>query len=256
MNSSKRTRIYGEDITIDSLEVHNFWAKRSDKNLPYAYNLVNFQDSHPEVAIERDRIEKNKISKFLNIKEDSMILDVGCGIGRWFDDIGNKITSGKYVGVDYTENFIKLAGDKFKNCRNCHFIQGNFNSLINVLKANGEYRSYNNIFVNGILMYINDEDLGTCLSFLNELLVPNGIIYIKESVGLRQRLTLQNYYSEELQAQYSVIYRTVDQYFKYIHEYLKGMCVYACGPTFIDYIDYDSETSNWFWIIKKVIRDK
>lgn len=251
MNTSDKTRIYGEDISINSSEVFDFWRNRSGRELPYAYNLVNFQDDHPDVVIERDGIEKNKITGFLNICEESMILDVGCGIGRWFDSLKKKISYGKYVGVDYTESFIKMAGDRFNDFDNCHFIQGDFNNLIKVLKDNGEYRRYNNIFINGVLMYINDRDIGVCLNALNEVLSTNGIIYLKESVGLGQRLTLQNYYSEELRAQYSVIYRTVEQYSKLIYEYLNSMSVYACGPTFTDYIDYNLETSNWFWIIKK-----
>lgn len=251
MNTSDKTRIYGEDISINSSEVFDFWKKRSGRELPYAYNFVNFQDNHPDVVIERDRIEKKKITGLLNIREESMVLDVGCGIGRWFDSLKKTISQGKYVGVDYTESFIRMADDRFNGFDNCHFIQGDFNNLIKVLKDSGEYRRYNNIFINGVLMYINDCDIGVCLNALNEVLSTNGIIYLKESVGLGQRLTLQSFYSEELRAQYSVIYRTVEQYSELIYEYLKDMSVYACGPTFTDYIDYSVETSNWFWIIKK-----
>lgn len=250
MNTSDNTRIYGDDIPINSSEVFDFWKNRSGRELPYTYNLVNFQDNHPDVVIERDRIEKGKITGLLNICEESMILDVGCGIGRWFDSLKKVISHGKYIGVDYTESFIRMADDRFNGFDNCHFIKGDFNNLVKVLKDNGEYRRYNNIFINGVLMYINDSDIGVCLNALNEVLSTNGIIYLKESVGLGQRLTLQNFYSEELRAQYSVIYRTVEQYSELIYEYLKGMSVYACGPTFTDYIDYDLETSNWFWIIK------
>ncbi len=251
MDVIKKTRIYDEAIQIDSDKVHEFWKNRVNRDLSYEYNLVNFQDRHPEVAIERDRIEKNKILKLIDIKENDALLDIGCGIGRWYDRLTQIITTGKYIGIDYTNEFISIAQDKYVGDKRCVFLNGDFTRVIDDLNKNGEFRKYDKIFINGVLMYINDKDILNCIDSLNQLINKDGIIYIKESVGIKKRLTLCDFYSDELGDYYNVIYRTIGQYQQLLLDVIDDVDIYACGPTFSDSIDYQKETSNWYWILRK-----
>lgn len=243
------SRIYGKEIALDSQKVHDFWMHRIEKKLPYDYNLVNFQDRNPERAIKRDRIEKDKIRCFLSIKPGDSFLDIGCGIGRWCDEILPLLETGRYVGIDYTEAFIRKATYRYKDDSRCFFFQGDFLNLNEVLKQNGIDFKFDKVFINGVLMYINDSDIGKCLSNLNHCIKDGGIVYVKESVGMKQRMTLSDYYSDELDANYSVIYRTIHQYETAFDSYIDNKVIYACGPTFEDSIDYQCETSNWFWVM-------
>ena len=93
-------RINSEVIDIDVQSTKAFFDNRKKKELPHRYNYVNYQDDKPEVALERDRIEKGKIERFIHFKESDYILDIGCGVGRWGDAIIPQLNSGKYVGVD------------------------------------------------------------------------------------------------------------------------------------------------------------
>lgn len=246
-------RVIGKEVTLDEKDVKNFFDDRKNKKLPYRYNYVNYQDNHPEKVLVRDKIEKERITKYLSVNANDHVLDIGCGVGRWGDYIVPRLENGRYVGVDYTQYFIDLARQDFENDERATFINGRFQELSSCLKQNGEFREYNRILINGVLMYINDADL--CVSFeeVEKLAGPECIIYLRESVGVKKRLTLNKFYSEELGARYSVIYRSISEYSSIISKYLlsKGFFILACGPTWNDGIDYSCETDNWYWIIQR-----
>lgn len=91
------------------------------------------------------------------------LLDIGCGVGRWGDTLVPKLKTGKYVGIDYTQDFIKIAKENFST-ENTKFICGSFQNLKEILERENELWKYDKILINGVLMYINDEDIDSCLS--------------------------------------------------------------------------------------------
>lgn len=245
-------RINSEVIDIDVQSTKAFFDNRKKKELPHRYNYVNYQDDKPEVALERDRIEKGKIERFIHFKESDYILDIGCGVGRWGDAIIPQLNSGKYVGVDYTQDFIDIAKNHFQNQKS-KFICAPFQTLKTSLEKEKILREYDVILINGVLMYINDEDIDCCLGGIDSLLKKEGFIYIKESVGIKKRLTLVDFYSTELEANYNVIYRSIYEYTKFLSKYFlsMGYAIISCGPTWKDEINFDDETSNYYWILMK-----
>ena len=55
-------RVYGKKVDIDYGDTLDFFENRGDgKELGSKYNYVLFQDDTPEIAVERDRQEKEKI---------------------------------------------------------------------------------------------------------------------------------------------------------------------------------------------------
>ena len=134
-------RINSEVIDIDVQSTKAFFDNRKKKELPHRYNYVNYQDDKPEVALERDRIEKGKIERFIHFKESDYILDIGCGVGRWGDAIIPQLNSGKYVGVDYTQDFIDIAENHFQNMKS-KFICAPFQTLKTSLEKEKILREY------------------------------------------------------------------------------------------------------------------
>lgn len=248
----KKNRIYGDKITLDKKNIENFFKYRTQKTLPHRYNLVNYQDDNPELALERDKIEKEKIQRFIHFKNSDYVLDIGCGVGRWGDAIIPKLETGKYVGVDYTQEFIEIARNHFHD-QNSKFICAPFQTLKISLEEEKELKQYDVILINGLLMYINDEDIDCCLRQIDDILRKNGFIYIKESVGIKERLTLADFYSDELNTNYNVIYRSLYEYTEIISKYFagRGYALINCGPTWKEEINYDDETSNYYWILMK-----
>ena len=75
------------------------------------------------------------------------------------------------------------------------------------------------IFIAGVLIYLNDEDISQMIKEINKIASKDKIIYIRETISVMDtRLTLKDFYSEDLDADYNAIYRTKDE----LLEFFKG----------------------------------
>lgn len=84
----------------------------------------------------------------------------------------------------------------------------------------------------------------------------NGLIYVKESIGINDRFTLNGVYSEELSSKYSAIYRSRSEYEKIFGRVLNlhNDSILKEGETFGEELHNRSETTSYYWIIKNSIR--
>lgn len=215
-------RIYGENIQINPENIREFYNQRA-KNINQmgcVYTAVLLNDEEPQHALEWNEFEKNYIQPDINIDSSSIVLDVGCGIGRWAETIIP--VAQYYLGVDYSNEMVKTATmrnseypkDKYD------FMNLSFQEIIE--KGQKLYpKKFNRLIVGGVCMYINDSDLKKCFSKLDSLLDDKCIIYFTETVALEKRLTLDEFYSEALKTNYDVIYRTPTDYQKYYEGLLK-----------------------------------
>lgn len=253
MNNEQRIKT--NKIAIDEDDVKLFFNNRVNTNLPYLINYTNYQDKHPELALERDKYEKDRIMPFLNLQSESRVLDIGCGVGRWGNHILKILSNqGMYVGADYSGNILNLAKNHFRENKNFYFCESSFQDILLNLPGNIKQNNFNVILINGVMMYINDTDLAQCMSNLKELIAVGGRICIKESVGLHDRLTLNKIYSEELESQYSAIYRGVDEYNILFRDAFSGdkyNIVYQDVMWQGDLANR-KETTAYFWIIEKI----
>ncbi len=97
-------------------------------------------------------------------------------------------------------------------------------------------------------MYINDEDIKIVFEELNRVGAADKKLFIMEPVShMESRLTLKDFYSEGLEADYNAIYRTEDEYM----ELFKGL---DYNKVFSDDIFKDlsdhSETHYMFFVIE------
>lgn len=246
-------RYVNSRVTIDNNKMKDFFEQRADKDLPHRYNYVIYQDSHPELALQRDEYEKSRFLKYMNLKPDSKILDIGCGVGRWGDEIVRHLSTGRYVGVDYSPNMLEVARKELEHTGKCDFFCGDFREIRGILSAHQVKTKFDVILLNGILMYINDDDISKCLGAVAELLAEGGVVYIKESVGKEERLTLKEFYSNELKSNYSAIYRSINEYNSlfnkiFIDKYYKTV---SQGETWKREQQNRSDTTSYYWIINK-----
>ncbi len=248
----KDGRIEGRIVKIDEASTRRFFQTRTQKELPHRYNYVIYQDATPELALERDAYEKEKIKPYLRVNEDSMVLDIGCGVGRWGDEIIPQLTSGKYIGIDFSEDFLKMAKEKLGCSGKCIFYHSSFQEAENKLYHNG-YTTFDIILINGVLMYINDEDIQACLNMVDRLTHKGSRIYIKESAGTKARFTLNNYFSKELGSQYSAIYRSLEEYNTLFQQtyFANGYRLIKSDATWKQELENRKETLSWYWIIEK-----
>ena len=200
----KKNNIIKLDYSKTKEFFDNRFAKYNEKN-PYAVTM--YQDNHPELVAYRNKAETKKLIPLLKTDEHSRILDVGCGIGRFADAIGNGIEY--YLGVDFEEGFIKVANERNKDELH-HFEAITVNDVASRC-ANGMLRKFNRILMIGILLYFNDDDIPSLLSDVYECLDDNSVICVREPIAIEDRLTLSQEFSEELNDEYNAIYRTKEE---------------------------------------------
>lgn len=97
-------------------------------------------------------------------------------------------------------------------------------------------------------MYINDEDLKLVINEINQVGAKDKKLFIMEPIScIESRLTLKDFYSDGLEADYNAIYRTKDEYLEFF-ENLNYNKIFA-DDIFKDLSDH-SETNYMFFVIE------
>ena len=206
------SRIYGEKVEIDYGQTLDFFEKRGgEKALESKYNYVLFQDDTPEIAIRRDMQEKERISALLDWDSSDTVLDIGCGIGRWGEFVLDKGL--RYIGIDYSRKLLGIAEENLESFgQKKILLHGSFQKFKDALLLEGITERVQKVFINGVMMYINDADLENGLNDVLSVCDTRCEIYLKESMSTGERLTLSEFYSDSLSQEYTAIYREIGEY--------------------------------------------
>ena len=234
------SRLYGDKENIDSEEVKNFFSERASRELESDLSIVLFQDK--ENSEQRHIEEKKLLYEHINL-EGKKVLEVGCGIGRWAEALHGKCKS--FLGIDYTEDLIEIANKSY-DFDDCKFQVMSATDI----KADELLIEppFDVIIFSGVLMYINDDDIKLVFNELNKIGADDKKLFIMEPVYcMESRLTLKDFYSEGLEADYNAIYRTPK-------EYLDAFENLNCNKIFSDDIFKDlsdhSETKYMYFVIE------
>ena len=103
------------------------------------------------------------------------------------------------------------------------------------------------------MMYINDDALLTGMEQLLDKMDTQAMVYFTETIALEERLTLNQFYSEALKAEYDVIYRTEMEYNQIYERWLAaGFRILEQGmlPHLNKEEEY-RETDRWYTILKR-----
>ena len=222
-------RITGQKVDIEYDKTKAFYDYRAEKySKEHPYITTMCQDKHPEIAEQRNCIEVSQILPILNLDQQARVLDIGCGVGRWADAIPQEISY--YLGCDFSEQMVEIE----QYCK-----QQNI-------------PAFSHVIISGVLMYLNDEDVKKVLRSLSAMTSPNATVYIREPMGIEARLTLKDFYSEELQHDYNTIYRTRDEYREMFTMYAPEFLVSAHGAMFEQAaLNNRKETAQFYFILHK-----
>ena len=202
-----QTRVYADKIEIDNNSTKEFWENR-------ASNINNLQTvllGSDKTGIEqntRNEHEKLIVESVVKQIQNPRILDIGCGIGRWAENLINQFDS--YTGVDFSEGFIDYASKKFSDNKNIKFCNNSILELDDTILSS----NFNFIICTGVLMYINASNIFDIFNAFRRI-TPE-YVYIQESISLMDaRLTLNQFESKDLKTNYNAIYRTKQEYEEY-----------------------------------------
>ena len=234
------SRLYGEKEDIDSKTVKNFFSERANSELESDLSIVLFQDKENS---EKRHIEEKKLFHEHIDVEGKKVLEIGCGIGRWAEALHDKCES--YLGIDYTEELIEIAKESYSH-ENCYYqVMSATDIKIDELLVKPPFDV---IIFSGVLMYINDEDLKLVMGELNRVGAEDKKLFIMEPVScMESRLTLKDFYSDGLEADYNAIYRTEAEYLE-LFENLNYNKIFS-DDIFKDLSDH-SETKYMFFVIE------
>lgn len=247
----EKMRVSKEIIELNYDETKEFFNKRANKfteDNPYAVTM--YQDNNPEVVIARNKKEVEKLKPHLALTKNSCVLDIACGIGRWADAISEEIS--EYCGIDFGCELIEIA--KKRNEReNFFFYEGSATDIREVLKRNKKQK-FNRILMAGILIYLNDVDLKLALEQVEAACDENARICFREPIAMLERLTLKNFYSEELCDNYNAIYRTREEICEILNEVLICRGFQIIEENFLfseDSLNNRKETSQYYYVLER-----
>jgi SAM-dependent methyltransferase len=142
--------------------------------------------------------ETRTISDWLGaVHESGRVLDVGCGAGTW-----SEIFAGRYktvIGIEQSSLMLKAARERVAHLSN-----------VKILEGDGRHDlpegPFDMIFLGGLCMYMNDQDVMALLHSLKSRLIEGGSIILREST-IHQGVSLS-------QGEYQAVYRSVILYRK------------------------------------------
>ena len=242
-----KERVYGEKINIDTENAISFYNQRAKtiKTREREYTTVLLGDKDPDFSVKWDAYEKQLILPKLKLTKEKVILDIGCGIGRWAEAVVGQCK--EYYGVDFSSEMIAVAKENIKK-ENCHFYTMSLVDALSDSKITA--RKYDIVLMTGVSMYINEEELIKCYHGLKRLAKRDTLFYFEESVGKKERLTLNHIWSEDLKDYYGAIYRTREEYKSLIRECMKEVEFIEEG--YMNFLDKkeQSETSHWYAVLR------
>jgi SAM-dependent methyltransferase len=142
--------------------------------------------------------EIRTISDWLDsVCESGRIMDVGCGAGTW-----TEIFAGRYqtvIGIEQSSLMLKAARERVAHLPHVTILEGD-------VRYDLPEGSFDIIFLGGLCMYINDQNVMALLHSLKSRLTEGGSIILREST-LHQGVSLS-------QGEYQAVYRSVILYRK------------------------------------------
>ena len=241
-------RIYKKKTEIDSSKTRDFFEQRgNDVNLNHPLTSVLYQDKNPSLAEERDKYEKSAAKPLLRLSKDDDVLDVGCGIGRW-SEVAKEVRS--YHGVDFSESLISVAKSN-KLAPNISF-QSLAAEDIDP-SCFSPQQTFSKVIIAGLLIYLNDTSVKKALMGINSCCRKNALIYLREPIAIDERLTLKEFWSEELMSDYSAIYRTRSELDEIFQETLleEGFEISCEQPLYPEHLNNRVETQQYVFIFER-----
>lgn len=244
-------RIKKEIKNISYNDTHDFFdtrAKKFNNENPYAVTM--YQDNNPELVKKRNDAEVERLKPLLKIDNNSKILDVACGIGRWSDAITEEVQ--KYCGIDFCAEFVELAKKRNKHSNRKFYVSSSVE--VEQKMEEQDEKNFNRVLLIGALMYLNDSDVKETLKQIEKLCDDSAIICIREPIGIEERLTLKDQFSEELKDDYNAIYRTRGELENIFENTLcqKGFAIKENGFMFPETdLNNRKETTQYYWIIER-----
>ena len=197
---------------IDSQAVLHFWEQRAKSY--EGQDLVNLSnlEADAELAKYKHERELDVLSQYMRPSAKLKMLDLGAGHGAWSAVFAPQVHS--VTAVEYASGMAAAARDNVER-------KGIENVQV-VCAAAQDFESeekYDLVLLSGLTIYLNEDELDRLLLNLSGYTASNARVILRDGTGKTETFTINNRFSDELQANYSAFYRTAEQYIKKFAEF-------------------------------------
>jgi len=197
----------------------NVWVDDQDKKFEIDPELIKtYFNKTLSLVFGPDKAKKEEktLLPFIKLNQNAKVLDLGCGNGRWAKILLPKIS--KYIGVDVSKEFIKLAEKTIKDEKAGFVCLPAQNYLSD--------EKFDLVLVIGLITYMNDEDIRKLSLNCKKMLKPDGRLILR-NVTLEDSSTNRKFYNYEpnwirkliRKPKYQVIRRTVKEELSLFREF-------------------------------------
>lgn len=152
-------RIYGTRTDINEQEVRDFYNKRAAlaSSMKNPLSAVVNGEQNPEQADTRSRFDREYIVPRLDLTQNSAVLDIGCGMGRFAEMV--LPLCGRYLGADFAPEMIAAAEKRTAAYSDqAKYVCASFSELMS--KPDSFFGGkFDCVIMLGVCMYINDTEL-------------------------------------------------------------------------------------------------
>ena len=180
--------------TLDYEAVSRYWDTATPSILgPYMMDGFGFPAGAGQFRFQAECKIVNRLIQGLD--RDGCVLDLGSGIGFWAEYFARRFS--RVVAVEASLPLYETLRDRCAPYPNIKTIQDN------VMRFHPE-DTYDVVFLGGMLMYLNEEDVISLLRRLTPSLEPGGLILCRETTVRQGTITRQG--------DYQAVYRSVADY--------------------------------------------
>jgi protein-L-isoaspartate O-methyltransferase len=195
-SSEPREPSSGSAPLLDYATVSSYWSKAKPSIMgPYMMDGFGFPASAGKYRFTAECEIVQRLIRDAKIGSNGTVLDLGSGVGFWAEYFAQHFE--QVIAIEASTPLYEAMATRCSRYSNATLINDDVRSF----EPNARYSM---IFLGGMLMYLNDDDLIALLEKLTPFLEPGGIVLCRESTVRNGTLTRQG--------DYQVVYRSVQTY--------------------------------------------
>ncbi|MCL2510122.1 MAG: class I SAM-dependent methyltransferase [Methanomassiliicoccaceae archaeon] len=226
-------------------KVRTFWSKRAEilHELSCKDSQVTLEND-PDLAAERTRTEAEVVNTRISLNKSDVVVDLGAGNGRFSFFFAPKVS--KVIAVEYVEDFAVSVQRRAEEA--C--IEN-----IEVLNMPAEDFCRNDhadvIMASGLLHYLDSDQYDRIAVNISRTVKRGGTLLLYESVSILEDEYFIDKFSDELNADYTSLYRTPHQLVKTFSEH--GFEIEEYAPFFAEgnALNRRLETRLYYFIFRR-----
>jgi SAM-dependent methyltransferase len=133
----------------------------------------------------RHYFEFRHLQRICRFRKDMKVLELGCGNGRWALSIAPQVK--EYVGVDFSEPALRVAGEQIKKSKlaNVSLVEKNISEFVSS-------DTFDVIYLSGVSQYLTDEEFELTLAHIRASCHRATVIVDRSTINVKQREIMEN----------------------------------------------------------------